>query len=524
MAVVTGWSKDGASISEISVGVGETVTVNANLGREFEYFRDTMSTADTSVATASWAGSGSEWTAVVTITGVSAGTTETALIGGYDTQDSPLTITVLSAEDESYLNKRGLAHFWENVDGIKQNKLTAGAGISITNDVISATGGGTADAVDWGHITGSMSNQTDLTTALNAKANTADLAAVATSGSYNDLSNKPTIPGGTITGVSVNNTSIATSGVANIPLVSRNLDGAVPRTNAVGGAYDGYVFGIDADTAKWMKLNYNSLSNKPTKVSDFTNDAGYITSYTDTQVTQTRVDPSAITTFYPVASVSRTTNTGDVKKFSAVKINYVNDDGGRAELELGQNSYNDPVYGELTLWDIGPSSQHKTTLLRATDATNQTFYFPYNADSTSGTLVANGSRTTATGSATNPVYADSDGILHPTTYALNATVPSNAVFTDTTYSDATTSAAGLMSASDKTKLNGIATGAEVNVQSDWNVTSTSSDAFIKNKPTIPTAGTITSGSTGYATGGDVYNAIGDVESILTTLNNGGGAQ
>lgn len=35
-------------------------------------------------------------------------------------------------------------------------------------------------------------------------------------------------------------------------------------------------------------------------------------------------------------------------------------------------------------------------------------------------------------------------------------------FTDTTYSAATTSAAGLMSAADKTKLNGIATGAQVN--------------------------------------------------------------
>lgn len=38
----------------------------------------------------------------------------------------------------------------------------------------------------------------------------------------------------------------------------------------------------------------------------------------------------------------------------------------------------------------------------------------------------------------------------------------------------------------KTKLEGIASGAEVNVQSDWNVTSSTSDAFIKNKPTIPT--------------------------------------
>lgn len=35
----------------------------------------------------------------------------------------------------------------------------------------------------------------------------------------------------------------------------------------------------------------------------------------------------------------------------------------------------------------------------------------------------------------------------------------------------------------KTKLDGIAAGAEVNVQSDWNVTDTDSDAFIKNKPT-----------------------------------------
>lgn len=39
---------------------------------------------------------------------------------------------------------------------------------------------------------------------------------------------------------------------------------------------------------------------------------------------------------------------------------------------------------------------------------------------------------------------------------------------------------------EKTKLSGIASGAEVNVQSDWNVTSSSSDAYIKNKPTIPT--------------------------------------
>lgn len=64
-------------------------------------------------------------------------------------------------------------------------------------------------------------------------------------------------------------------------------------------------------------------------------------------------------------------------------------------------------------------------------------------------------------------------------------LPANAFKNDnTTYSTATATANGLMSSTDKVKLNGIAAGAEVNVQSDWNATS--GDAFIKNKPTIPT--------------------------------------
>ena len=43
-----------------------------------------------------------------------------------------------------------------------------------------------------------------------------------------------------------------------------------------------------------------------------------------------------------------------------------------------------------------------------------------------------------------------------------------------------------MTSDEKTKLAGIAAGAEVNVQANWTETATTSDAFIKNKPTIPT--------------------------------------
>lgn len=48
--------------------------------------------------------------------------------------------------------------------------------------------------------------------------------------------------------------------------------------------------------------------------------------------------------------------------------------------------------------------------------------------------------------------------------------------------DATITTAGLLTALDKVKLDGIATGAEVNVQSDWTQADNTKDDFIKNKP------------------------------------------
>lgn len=54
---------------------------------------------------------------------------------------------------------------------------------------------------------------------------------------------------------------------------------------------------------------------------------------------------------------------------------------------------------------------------------------------------------------------------------------------------ATTSADGAMGADDKAKLDGIAPGAEVNVQADWNEADSTSDAFIQNKPNLATVAT-----------------------------------
>ena len=63
-----------------------------------------------------------------------------------------------------------------NIDGTsvisalssKQDVLTPGTGIDITNNVISST----VNSAQWGNITGTISNQTDLQNTLNAKQDT----------------------------------------------------------------------------------------------------------------------------------------------------------------------------------------------------------------------------------------------------------------------------------------------------------------------------------------------------------------
>ncbi len=62
--------------------------------------------------------------------------------------------------------------------------------------------------------------------------------------------------------------------------------------------------------------------------------------------------------------------------------------------------------------------------------------------------------------------------------------------------DATTSVAGLMSSTDKTKLDGVAVGAEVNVLADWNATT--GDAVISNKPTVQYTSAIADATTSVA--------------------------
>lgn len=78
--------------------------------------------------------------------------------------------------------------------------------------------------------------------------------------------------------------------------------------------------------------------------------------------------------------------------------------------------------------------------------------------------------------------------------------------------EATSGGNGYMSSTDKEKLDGIDAGAEANVQPDWSVSDTTSDAFIKNKPTSLPA----NGGNASTVGGKSVNDSGTTNAYLWT--------
>ena len=180
---------------------------------------------------------------------------------------------------------------------------------------------------------------------LDGYAKTADLATVATSGSYNDLTDKPTIPA-----------------AYKLPIANQTTLGGIKVGAGLSITADGILSatgGGVADSVAW-----ENVVGRPTKLSYFTNDSGFITSIPSEYITET---------------------------------------------ELSAKNY--ATKSELH------SHDNKDILDSITQGTINTI---------------------------NTAYAHSQAAHAPT-------------------------------------------NAEANVQADWNVTDTGSDAYIKNKPTIPAA-------------------------------------
>lgn len=112
-------------------------------------------------------------------------------------------------------------------------------------------------------------------------------------------------------------------------------------------------------------------------------------------------------------------------------------------------------------------------------------------------------------------YGDSGTTIVDSGYTIAASVPADAKFTDTTYTASTTDKDGLMSATDKEKMDGIESGAEVNILESVQVNGTA--LSVTNKA-------VNIDLSSYATKNDistVYSYKGTVAtySALPTSNN-----
>lgn len=111
-----------------------------------------------------------------------------------------------------------------------------------------------------------------ITNALNAKANTSSLASVATTGNYNDLSNKPTIP------TVPTNVSAFTNDAGYITSVPSEYVTESELTTAIAGKANTADLATVATSGSYADLtNKPTIPTVPTNVSAFTNDAHYIT-------------------------------------------------------------------------------------------------------------------------------------------------------------------------------------------------------------------------------------------------------
>lgn len=190
-------------------------------------------------------------TIALTVTAVGVGATTISVSADGVNSFSTEVLVGAPVDDESYLNKRGLAHFWENIDSIKQDKLTAGTNITISaNSTISAT----QPTVNNGTLTIQKNGANVQTFTANQSANaTANITVpTATSDLTNDsgfLTSIPTASASTLGGIKVGSGLSISNGVLSAQSTAPDWSDITNKPTFATVATSG---------------SYNDLTNKPT--------------------------------------------------------------------------------------------------------------------------------------------------------------------------------------------------------------------------------------------------------------------
>ena len=233
-----------------------------------------------------------------------------AFSGSYNDLTNKPTIPTKTSDltnDSNFVSNTSYAT--ANTGGV----VKVGSGLSITNGVLSTTGGGVADAVEWDNVL-----------------NKPTFSTVATSGSYNDLSNKPTIPtvnNGQLT-IQKNGTNVATFTANQSSNATANI--TVPTTVAELSDASTYVTQNSLTTQLANKQNvltagdHINITDSTIKAVDYVHsDSPVSTSQVTPVVTNDMIADGTITAdkLASGATVKLTLSTSDIGEGAALAAN-----------------------------------------------------------------------------------------------------------------------------------------------------------------------------------------------------------
>lgn len=218
-----------------------------------------------------------------------------------DITDFPSLATVATSGSYSDLsNKPTIPTVTDTYSGTSSNAMSGKAvksAIDALDGTISGTAGSGKTLTAFSQTDGKVSATFgSITITKSQVSDFPSLATVATSGSYSDLSNKPTIP--TITDTYSGTSSNGMSGKA-VKSAIDALDGSVSGSAGSGKTLTAFsqTNGVVSATFGNISITKSQVSDFPTipsKTSDLNNDSGFITGYTETDPVFTASDAYGI--------------------------------------------------------------------------------------------------------------------------------------------------------------------------------------------------------------------------------------
>lgn len=376
-----------------------------------------------------------------------------------------------------------------------------------------------------------------------------ELATVATTGNYNDLTNKPTIGNATLT-IKRNSTQLGTFKANATSGTTVDISVPTKTSDLTNDGADGTSTFVETDDLPVVDTAYSASSNNAIANSTVTNSLNrdVMTNLTlDTSPSTTTVNlnntktnlasPSSTTTTAITLPVASSTQAGVMNSstFDAVTNNTNNINALLSGAVAVTGLPASPTQAQITsAWQSETGLSSLINRASVYDVTNNKVWTYYTNDTTwhaaSNTsqvtvnTFTNSSEGVIKGSTNaGQVFAENDGTgsvngwdtltgtvanhtskLATIEQGAEVNVQSNWTQTNTTADDyIKNKPANLVQDANyvhtdnnftttlKNKLNGIESGAEVNVQADWSQSNTSADDYIKNKPTIPTVNNAT---------------------------------